>query len=431
MQAQLTSGANLSILVPAPGSDSVAPVRKLTLGFVLVVALATGLVPTGEVEAQQPRLTVYSSLPLQGASRPQTLAVVRGARLALSQRGYEAGGHRIRYVSLDDSTARSGSWTPQAASRNARRAGSDASTIAYIGEFNSAATVISLPILNHAGIAQISPSSTATGLTRDLQGAAPGEPDKYYPSAVRTFVRIAANDTVQGGALAVAMQQRGCSRVAAFHDGELYGRGVGHWVRLWSRQLGMRIVLARRIRPSAAHYRPQARAVRRARADCTVFTGITANNAVQLFNDLGRAVPRAKLFGSDGVADSGFTDPREGGITRRVARRVFLSMVTLAPSALPAAGQAVLAQYRKRYGDRFPDPYALHGYEAMQLVLDAVAVAGASRDGVIDSLFSVRDRQSVLGTYSIDAFGDTTLRSFGIYRILRGRLRWSNAVAAP
>jgi branched-chain amino acid transport system substrate-binding protein len=67
----------------------------------------------------------------------------------------------------------------------------------------------------------------------------------------------------------------------------------------------------------------------------------------------------------------------------------------------------------------------------MQLVLDAVQAAGASRDGVIDWLFSVRDRQSVLGTYSMDPFGDTTLRTFGIYRISRGALRWSNAVQAP
>jgi branched-chain amino acid transport system substrate-binding protein len=395
------------------------------------MALATGLVPAGDAQAQEPRLTVYSSLPLQGASRQQSLAIERGARLALEQRGNEAGGHRIRYVSLDDSTARRGHWTPQAASRNARRAATDRSTIAYIGEFNSGASVISLPILNEAGIAQISPSSTAIGLTRDLQGAAPGEPDKYYPSAVRTFVRIAANDSVQGGALALTMQQRGCSRVAAFHDGELYGRGVGHWVRLWTTRLGMRIVLARRIRQSAAHYRRQARAARRARADCTVFTGITANNAVRLFNDLGRTLPRAQLFGSDGLAESGFADPREGGIRERVARRVFLSVGTLAPSALPPAGRDVLAQYRRRYGDRRPDPYALNGYEAMQLVLDAVETAGASRAGVIDSLFSVRDRQSVLGTYSIDPFGDTTLRSFGIYRISNGRLRWSNAVTAP
>jgi branched-chain amino acid transport system substrate-binding protein len=406
-------------------------VRKLTLGFVLVAALATDLAPAMAGQAQRPRLTVYSSLPLQGASRPQTLAVVRGARLALAQRGHEAGGYRVRYVSLDDSTARAGTWTPVAAGRNARRAAVDRSTIAYIGEFNSGATAISLPILNHTGIAQVSPSNSAIGLTRDLPGAARGEPDKYYPRGTRTYVRIAANDTVQAGALAVAMQQRGCSRVAAFHDGELYGRGVGHWVRLSAERLGMRIVLARRIRPSAPNYRRKARAARGARADCTAFTGITANNAVRLFNDLGRALPRAKLFGSDGLAESGFADPREGGVAPRVARRVFLSVGTLAPSALPPAGRAVLAQYRKRYGDRHPDPYALHGYEAMQLVLDAVAVGGVNRDAVTASLFSVRDRQSVLGTYSIDAFGDTTLRSFGIYRISRGRLRWSNAVVAP
>lgn len=408
-----------------------AQVRKLTLGFVLAGALATGLAPAVEAPAQKPRLTVYSSLPLQGASRPQTLAVVRGAQLALAQRGHEAGGYRIRYVSLDDSTARAGHWTPQAASRNARRAATDRSTIAYIGEFNSGATAISLPILNETGIAQVSPSNTAIGLTRDLPGADRSEPDKYYPSGLRTYVRLTANDTVQGGALAVAMQERGCDRVAAFHDGELYGRGVGHWVRLWTKRLGMRVVLARRISRSASNFRRLARATRRARADCTVFTGITANNAVQLFNDLASALPRARLFGSDGVAESGFADPLEGGIRPRVARRVFISVVTLAPSALPPAGRAVLAQYRRRYGDRHPDPYALNGYEAMQLVLDAVGAAGASRDGVIASLFSVRDRQSVLGTYSIDPFGDTTLRSYGIYRISGGRLRWSNAVTAP
>jgi branched-chain amino acid transport system substrate-binding protein len=409
----------------------VPPVRKLTVALLVVLALAAGLLASGDAPAQESRLTVYSSMPLQGQSRPQSVAIVSGARLALEQRGYQAGGHRIRYVSLDDSTAAAGTWTPVATSVNARRAARDRSAIAYIGEFNSGATSISLPILNESGIAQISPSNTAIGLTRDVPGADRGEPDKYYPTGERSYVRISANDTIQGGALAVAMQERGCSRVAAFHDGELYGRGVGYWVRLSAERLGMSIVLSRRIRPAAARYRRHARAARRARADCTVFTGITANNAVRLFNDLGRALPRAKFFGSDGVAESGFADPREGGIGPRVARRVFISVGTLAPSALPSVGRAVLAQYRERYRDRSPDPYALHGYEAMQLVLDAVQAAGASRDGVIDWLFSVRDRQSVLGTYSMDPFGDTTLRTFGIYRISRGALRWSNAVQAP
>jgi hypothetical protein len=42
-----------------------------------------------------------------------------------------------------------------------------------------------------------------------------------------------------------------------------------------------------------------------------------------------------------------------------------------------------------------------------------VNAVGADRQAVIDWLFSVRNRQSVLGEYSIDRYGDPTLRDFG------------------
>ena len=57
-------------------------------------------------------LTVYSSLPLQGASRPQTTAMVKGIKLALERAGGKAGDFTVKYQSLDDSTAQAGSWTP-------------------------------------------------------------------------------------------------------------------------------------------------------------------------------------------------------------------------------------------------------------------------------------------------------------------------------
>ncbi len=43
-----------------------------------------------------------------------------------------------------------------------------------------------------------------------------------------------------------------------------------------------------------------------------VYSGITANNAVQIYKDFAAALPDAKLYGPDGVAESGFADP-EGG----------------------------------------------------------------------------------------------------------------------
>jgi branched-chain amino acid transport system substrate-binding protein len=119
---------------------------------------------------------IYSSLPLQGASRPQTTAMVEGIKLAVEQAGGKAGDFKIKYTSLDDSTAQAGTWTPEAASANARKVAQDDSAVAYIGEFNSGASAISIPILNEVPIAQISPANTAVGLTSDEPGADAGEP---------------------------------------------------------------------------------------------------------------------------------------------------------------------------------------------------------------------------------------------------------------
>jgi branched-chain amino acid transport system substrate-binding protein len=110
---------------------------------------------------------------------------------------------------------------------------------------------------------------------------------------------------------------------------------------------------------------------------------------------------------------------------------VFVTVATLAPSAYPASGREMFSAYRRRYRDRFPDPYAIYGYEAMQLALDAVDAAGDDRAAVVGWLFAVRDRNCVLGRYSIDRYGDTTLKGYGVHRISRGGLYWAGAVRAP
>jgi branched-chain amino acid transport system substrate-binding protein len=95
--------------------------------------------------AQQP--TVYSSLPLDGASRVQTKAINAGARQALQEAG-----NPVRFRTLNSATKKAGSWTPEATAANALAAAQDDSAVAYIGEFNSGASKISIPILNEAGI---------------------------------------------------------------------------------------------------------------------------------------------------------------------------------------------------------------------------------------------------------------------------------------
>jgi hypothetical protein len=82
--------------------------------------------------AQLAAPTVYSSLPLHpGPARADALAVQQGERLALVDAGSP-----LRLVSLDDSTARAGGWTPERASANARRAAQDDKRQGVIGTYS-------------------------------------------------------------------------------------------------------------------------------------------------------------------------------------------------------------------------------------------------------------------------------------------------------
>jgi branched-chain amino acid transport system substrate-binding protein len=376
---------------------------------------------------------VYSSLPLQGASRPQTTAMVEGVKLALEQRGGKAGPTAVKYTSLDDSTAQAGTWTPEATQANARKVAQDDAAVAYIGEFNSGASAISIPLLNEVPLAQISPANTAVGLTSDEPGADKGEPEKYYPSGTRHYLRIVPKDTIQGAALATLMKQDGCQKAYILNDKEVYGAGLARNVELSAKEQGLEIAGDEGIDPKAPNFRSQAATIKSAGADCFLFTGITANGAVQLYKDVAAAVPDAKLYGPDGVAESGFSDPAEGGIPENVASRVKVTVATLSPDEYPPDGQKFFDDFEKKYGDKNPDPYAIYGYEAMDLVLDTCEKLGdkcSDKQAMIDALFNTKGRESVLGTYDIDKNGDTTLTDYGVYSIKGGELQYDQTIKA-
>jgi branched-chain amino acid transport system substrate-binding protein len=376
-------------------------------------------------------LTVYSSLPLQGAQRPQTTDMVKGIELALEQAGGKAGDFTVKYQSLDDSTAQAGSWTPEATTANARKAAQDDTTAIYIGEFNSGASAVSIPVLNEGGVPQISPANTAVGLTSDEPGAAPGEPDKYYPTGQRTYARIVPKDTIQGAALATVMKEDGCTKVQMTNDKEVYGAGLANNIESAAESQGLEIISNEAIDKNAPNYRSLAATAADAGADCFIFSGITANNAVQLYKDFEAALPDAKLYGPDGVAEAGFADPEEGGIPANVAAKVTLTVATLSPDEYPEEGQEFFEAFREKHNEPNPNPYAIYGYEAMRLALDAIARSGTGEKAdILAALFETADRESVLGTYSIDENGDTTLSDYGVYAVKDGELEFDRSIQA-
>jgi branched-chain amino acid transport system substrate-binding protein len=398
---------------------------RMTAGS-LAVILALGVAACGSSDNKSSgggsasgTVDVYSSLALQGPTKSQTGVTVQGMRLALDQAGGKAGGVTVKYTSLDDSTAQAGTWDPQQVASNARKVAQDKKAVAYLGEFNSGASAISIPLLNQIGLAQISPANTNVGLTTNEPGSIKGEPQKYYPTGKRTYARIVPRDSIQSAALITQMKQDGCTKVAVANDKEVYGAGLASLLEIKGKALGVDIVSNTPIQKDAPNFRSYAQKIKGEGADCFIFSGVTANGGIQINKDVAAALPNAKLYGPDGICSGSFTNPAQKGIPASIGQRFKCTVATLNLTSYPG-GREFLAAFKAKYGTGSPDPYAIYGYEAMKLVLDTIKAAGpagTTRDGFLAQLFKTKDRQSVLGTYSIDKNGDTSLTDYGLYKV--------------
>jgi branched-chain amino acid transport system substrate-binding protein len=364
-------------------------------------------------------IDIYSSLPLQGASTAQTGPMVNGIKLALEEAGGKAGKWTVNYQSLDDSTAAAGKWDPGQTAANARKAATDPKAVYYIGEFNSGASEVSVPILNQGGVPQVSPANTYVGLTTNLPGSAPGEPKKYYPTGTRTYLRIVPIDSIQAASDLIAMKEAGCTKVAVANDKEAYGSGLATLLELEKGMYGVAITSNTGIDPTAPNFRSYASTIQGQGADCFFFAGIVSNGAVQLTKDVNSALPKAKIFGGDGVCTDSYTNAAKGGVPATIYPLIECTVATQDLAAYPG-GARFLASYKAKYGTSNPDPYAIYGYEVMKLGLDTIKSLGAqgnSKSAVLRALFSTKARASVLGTYGFDKDGDTTLKSYGLYKV--------------
>ena len=107
------------------------------------------------------------------------------------------------------------------------------------------------------------------------------------------------------------------------------------------------------------------------------------------------------------------------------ARHVYISSPGFMTKDLSATAKS---EFLKPFEDayhRVPSPQAIFGYEAMSAVLSVLKKAGTSatdRAIVVQDFFAIKNRDSVLGTYSINAQGDTSLAPFVFSRPVNGKL---------
>ncbi|MEA2130325.1 MAG: branched-chain amino acid transport system substrate-binding protein [Solirubrobacteraceae bacterium] len=396
--------------------------RAVSACVLTVAALA--LVGCGGADDVGPQdgpstLTIYSSLPLHGVDAGRSRDMVNAIKLALQESGGKIGPLSVTYVSLDSSTPEKGTWTSDRVLDNARTAVRDLNAIAYIGDLDSAATALSLPLTNEGHILQISPSSTYDGLTRP-GGSRPAEPERFYPSGQRTFGRVVPADHVQAAALVGYMKAQGVRRVAVLSDRDLYGGGLAEQLAAAAPREGIQVLDRGDVDVRKRDFSDRAAEIAKLDPDAFLFAGEASPGAARIYEAVAEAGPNLLLFGSDAVADDAFVR----SLPVAVARRMRVIAPALPSRLQPRAAREFDARFQATFGHQ-PVPEALQAYEAMRLVLDSIRAAdgrGNDRRAVTDAFFATRDRRSVLGTYSIDRFGDTSLRTFAGDRVTRAGL---------
>jgi branched-chain amino acid transport system substrate-binding protein len=335
---------------------------------------------------------VYASLPLRGVWAGQGAAIADGIKLALAQAGGVAGPWRIHLILLDDSGGAA------RVAHDARTAGTDPRAVYYIGELDSGASQISAPLLNEAGVPQVSPLSTSVAV-----GSA-----AFDPTGRPTFFRLAPSDAVQAVAQLGELAHARCKRVALVHDGTLEGMGLAAALSARRGAIAHSFAVAGSAAPGlAARIKAQG-------DDCAVFAGAPSPSAVAALSELVGGRLRLVL-GSYGVCTASVT--RALPVAARAAFRCTAPTGNLNGSTV---SRAFVATYQASFGDAAPDPVAVYGYEAMRLALDTVAQVGPRGDdksAVRAALLALRGRRSVLGTYEFDRSGASDLRTYGLYRI--------------
>ncbi len=397
--------------------------RARWLGLAAVAAIVPGAAGCGATEvsgaseAAGSQLAIYSSLPLQGSTALSSQQIVDGEKLALAEAGGQAGAFKVGYVSLDDSKGTSGEWDPGVTATNAKIAAQDTSTIAYLGDYNSAATAISLPLMNAAGILQVSTASPYVGLTSSLD-AGQDEPERFYPTGQRTFGRLQPGDPKQAAAQVQLMQSLGVHRVYVLDDQDPFQIPLADIVASDATNAGITLAAHDSLSVTAgAAFTGEIEKIIESHAQAVFFAGGGGAGAVALWKQLHDADPSLLLLGSSAMVEEGFTSQ-----IGAAAGSTYLTTPVLPAADYPAAAQQVLKDYRRAFGIE-GGPEALYGYEAMTLVLDAIrgaGVRGNDRQVVIERFFATSNRNSVIGRYSIEPDGETTLSRYGVDRVLDG-----------
>lgn len=376
------------------------------LGAAALLAVAT-TVPAAaqsvvEIPAGEP-VVIGTFGVLTGPNAPLGQDWLDSVRLAASERA-EIKGHEILVEAQD------GECNPQGGAQAALALVTTPNIVGIIGSACSDETVGGIKSITDAGLTTISPSATRPSFT-DPEGRGP---------EMAGFLRTAHSDSVQGPAVADFLLEQGITKVATIHDGSAYASALARVFGEDFTAKGGTITQAEAINVGDTDMTQVLTSIAVTEPEALYFPIFNAEGAAIVSQVRGvEGMEDVLLVGSDGLYSSVFVEAAGPDV---------VGMILSSPDLGALAGD--YAGMRERYvefvGNEPPSIFHAHGYDAANIMMNAIeSVAVENDDGSLsvdlaalrEAIYATENFEGVTGTITCDEFGDCSVPAIGMYEI--------------
>ncbi len=345
--------------------------------------------------------------PLSGELSALGLGIKNSVDLAIKQANEDKAipGWTLELAAEDDQAS------PEVGKNAATKLAADDEVVAVVGTLNSSVSQSVQPVLNSAGILQVSPANTNDTLTKGADFAT--NPERPFDN----YFRVCTTDSIQGPfAARYVYNELKLTKVATVHDKKTYGQGLAAAFTDEFKKLGGTIVSAQTINPDDKDFGAVISKIKPSGPELLYYGGEYPQSGPlsQQMKAGGMNIP---LMGGDGMYSGDYIKLAGSGGAGDLA-----TSVGAPTEELETAKKFVTAYDEASYEEAY-EAYGAYSYDAGQAIVLALkeALKGAddakaARAGAIEAMGGV-SFDGVTGQVAFDEFGDTTTKVLTVYKV--------------